>query len=125
MTKKKLKIDVVDGRQVLHFRNLDEEQLKFLAKAQGLVENKPLAKVIDMPKKMTYEEFIDKVCKEVIPNRDKGIREGQALMNYLHEIWPEEYKRLVEDNNLDCFYRDDIVPFTLVHLQKQWNRYPN
>ena len=51
MAKNNLKMDIVDCKgKVLHFRSLTKEQLVFLAKVQGLVENKPKAKIIKMDK---------------------------------------------------------------------------
>ena len=57
------------------------------------------------------------------------IREGQSLMNYLGDVWLEEYKRISSQNyydktDIDCFYQNKLVPNTLKHLEKVWVNYP-
>jgi hypothetical protein len=71
-----------------------------------------------------YNEFIAHHEPEewnnfVSPTKNKYLRKGQALMNYLHEVWREEYLRLT-NTSLDCFYRDDLIPKTIEHLQQIW-----
>ncbi len=75
---------------------------------------------------MTFEEFEAKYFKEVLDNKPKDIRPGQALMNYLHEVWPEKYNEISSmDNaelkeNTDCFYNDRKIPACLKHLREKW-----
>lgn len=79
---------------------------------------------------MEFKEFEEKVLDDIIPNRNEHLRPGQALMGYLHEVWPEEYKRIVADNfdkytGIDCFYNSRLIPKTLKHLESVWHKYPN
>jgi hypothetical protein len=51
-------------------------------------------------------------------------------MNYLGDVWFEEYKRISStrfDNvvNIDCFYQNKLIPNTWKHLEKVWIDYPN
>ncbi len=55
------------------------------------------------------------------------IRNGQHLMNFLHGVWPEEYKRISAldyygEHNIDCFYKDSLIENTLKHLEEIWNQ---
>lgn len=79
---------------------------------------------------MTFQEFKtyweEVLCKE---NPD-NLREGQILMNYLFDVWPKEYSRIVYErmlgeSTLDCFYNDKYIHATLTHLEKNWERFPN
>ena len=79
---------------------------------------------------MTYKKFAKKIKTEILPNKPNYIREGQAVMNYLAEVWINEYKRLssvhyYDQTNIDCFYNDKLIPNTMKHLEKVWNNYPN
>ena len=74
--------------------------------------------VMDKPT-ITFEEFLEEWNNFVSPTKNKYLRKGQALMNYLYEVWREEYLRLT-NTSLDCFYRDDIIPKTIDHLQQIW-----
>jgi hypothetical protein len=71
---------------------------------------------------MTYEEFKNTFETEILPNKPKFIRDGQALMNYLAQINIEEYKRLasVHYYNIDCYYNDSLIPNTWKHLEENW-----
>jgi hypothetical protein len=75
---------------------------------------------------ITFEQFHSTYFGEIIPNKPSFVRSGQALMNFLQEIWPEEYDRITqgeyEEDNLDCFYSDVNVSHTLFHLQKVWKK---
>lgn len=78
---------------------------------------------------MTYEEFIDEYHK-VLDAKPTFIRKGQALMNYLWEIWPSEYARITDQKTIngvfvDCYYKDEVTSDTLMHLNTQWINYPN
>ena len=78
---------------------------------------------------MNFEEFEDKYL-ELLPDRDPRIRSGQFLMNFLAEVWREEYNRIssvhfYDRTDIDCFYNDRLVPNTLKHLKSVWNDYPN
>jgi len=74
---------------------------------------------------MTYEQFKDKYYQEILPNRHEDIRKGQALMNFLGDIWFAEYKRMSSKfaPNVDCFYNDNLIPAALYHLQNNWHKF--
>lgn len=79
---------------------------------------------------MTYNQFVQSFYTNILPNKEEYIREGQCLMNYLGEIWLEEYKRIssihyYNETNIDCFHQDKLIPNTLKHLEKVWINYPN
>ena len=79
---------------------------------------------------MNFIEFKNNFEKDILPNKPEFIREGQALMNYLGDMWFEEYKRLssvhyYDQTNIDCFYNDKLIPNILKHLEKVWINYPN
>ena len=79
---------------------------------------------------MTYKEFKHKWETEILPNKESFIREGQALINFLGDVWFEEYKRISSvhyygETNIDCFYNDKLIPNTWKHLEKVWKEYPN
>ena len=75
---------------------------------------------------MKFEDFYTRYIGEILPEKPSYIRNGQALMNFLHEIWPEESKRIVEgvypEQNLDCFHNDSYVSITINHLEKVWHK---
>lgn len=78
---------------------------------------------------MTFQEFENNLYDDVLPNIEVYIRPGQAVMNYLAEVWFAEYKRLSECDSelkkLDCFHNNRTIPETLRHLEKVWINYPN
>ena len=41
-------------------------------------------------------------------------------MNVLHDIYPDWRSRMIE-TDLDCFYDDGIVIYTLEYLEKEWD----
>jgi hypothetical protein len=76
---------------------------------------------------MTFQEFKNTWETEILPNKPIFIREGQALMNYLADVWFEEYQRISSvhyydypKTNIDCFYNDSLIPNTLKHLEEIW-----
>lgn len=74
---------------------------------------------------MTFQEFKNNYYNQVLPNKPDFIRKGQALMNYLGEVWLDEYKRIssvhyYDKSDIDCFYNDALIPNTLNHLEKIW-----
>lgn len=78
-----------------------------------------------MNPKLTFVDFISQWENNILPNKPDYIRKGQSLMNFLAEVWFEEYNRLssvhyYDETNIDCFYRDDLIPNTLKHLEKVW-----
>ncbi len=78
-----------------------------------------------MNPKLTFVDFISQWENDVLPNKPSCIIKGQSLMNFLAEIWFDEYKRISEaehprEKYYDCFYRDDLIPNTLKHLEKIW-----
>lgn len=68
---------------------------------------------------MTYNEFYSELYNKIIPNTPKHIRVGQAIMNYLHKIWPEKYKEILATDR-DCFYDDKVIEKTLYYLAGTW-----
>jgi hypothetical protein len=67
---------------------------------------------------ISYKEFINLYEKELLikPN---FIRKGQCLINFLYNIWDEEYYR-VSNTSLDCFSNDFNIPRCLEHLENVW-----
>jgi len=86
---------------------------------------------ITREKSMTYEEFKQKYYAEILRDKPKEIRKGQALMNYLASVWKKEYERIsnidgpYNKTNIDCFYNDDLINNTFKHLKEQWKNFPN
>lgn len=79
---------------------------------------------------MTYKDFKTKWETEILSNKEGFIREGQALINFLGDVWFEEYKRIssvhyYDQKDIDCFYNDSLIPNTWKHLEKVWREYPN
>lgn len=73
--------------------------------------------------RITFEEFKSNWENDILKNKPDYIRKGQSLMNYLAEIWFEEYQRLSSTDyseKIDCFYVDALIPNTLNHLEKLW-----
>jgi hypothetical protein len=73
---------------------------------------------------MTYKKFIDDWYDTVVPDKEPHLRLGQTLMSHLYNTWPAEYFRIT-NTTVDCFFRDDLIPETIKHLEKFWDRYPN
>lgn len=67
---------------------------------------------------MTFEQFLSKVDSFYNENEFE-IRYGQTIMNVLYKVWPEKYKE-ISGGDLDCFYDDGTVKFTLEYLEKTW-----
>ena len=74
---------------------------------------------------MKFEDFKNKYYQVILPNRHIDIRKGQALMNFLGDIWFAEYKRMSSKfaPNVDCFYNDNLIPAALIHLQNNWYKF--
>ena len=74
---------------------------------------------------MTFDNFYVQFVGEILHEKPHYIRKGQSLMNFLFEIWPEEYNRITERSYLgeeiDCFYNDNVIPKTLKHLEHVWH----
>lgn len=68
---------------------------------------------------MTFEQFLNRVDKVYYENEFE-LRHGQAVMNVLHQIWPDKYKE-ISGGDYDCFYDDGTVQFTLDYLERVWN----
>ncbi len=66
---------------------------------------------------MKYDEFIKMVDQT---SANFSWRYGQALMNVLHSVWPEKYEEIT-NLELDCYYREDLVPAALKFLKGDWN----
>ena len=65
---------------------------------------------------MNYEQFLKTVDQT---SANFSWRYGQALMNVLYTVWPEKYKELT-NSELDCYYKEDLVPTTLKLLKEEW-----
>jgi len=75
---------------------------------------------------VNFAKFKEKFETEILPSQPSYIRRGQALMNYLYDIWPEEWHRISQgESKNDCYYVDSRVTNTLVQLEKDWYNYPN
>jgi len=72
---------------------------------------------------MIFEQFLDKVDKFYYENEFE-LRHGQCIMNMLYRVHPDLYKDITQ-TDLDCFYDDGIVIFTLNYLEKYWNNNDN
>lgn len=66
---------------------------------------------------ISFLHFLKKVDDFYIQNDD--LRYGQSLMNVLYDVWPEKYKEIT-NSEIDCFYDEKIVRFTIVSLEKEW-----
>ena len=79
---------------------------------------------------MKFEEFVSKVDDTFMnhqASRSGGKisaanqwRYGQVLMNVLHDVWHKKYLE-ISDSDLDCFYDNATVKFTLDKLEKEWH----
>lgn len=74
---------------------------------------------------LSFQDFKKKFYREILPNKHKDIREGQLLMNFLGDVWFEEYQRIssvhfYDRTDIDCFYNDSLIPNTLEHLEEVW-----
>ena len=77
---------------------------------------------------MTFEQFISE-WEFKFQHGPKHFRKGQSLMNYLADVWPSEYEKMVsihyyDRTDIDCYYNDDLIPNTLQHLQDKWYKFP-
>jgi len=75
--------------------------------------------------RISFEKFKNDWFFKVLPNKHPECRDGQSLMNYLADIWFEEYQRIsslnyYDETNIDCFYNDKLINNTLSHLEKIW-----
>ena len=68
---------------------------------------------------MTFEQFLQKVDRFYYDNEFE-MRYGQSIMNMLHQIWPDRHNS-ISGTDLDCYYDDGTVRFTLEYLEKAWN----
>lgn len=68
---------------------------------------------------MTFEQFLQKVDRFYYDN-EFDMRYGQSVMNILHKVYPDWYKRIT-GTDLDCYYDDGTVRFTLEYLEKEWD----
>lgn len=74
---------------------------------------------------ISFNQFLHTYNSFVLRTKPPYIRKGQALINYLHEIWPEEYNRISSINyynetNIDCYYNDKLINNTIKHLKSVW-----
>ena len=79
-------------------------------------------------KNITFENFEQTWLTKIKIDKPKELRFGQALMQFLSETWPKEYKRITDNyyhrSDLDCFYIDSFMDNLMCHLKKVWNKYP-
>lgn len=80
---------------------------------------------------MTFEQFIQRVddvfmshqaarTKPTQPiSASNQLRYGQTVMNVLHDVWHKKYLE-ISDSEMDCFYDNATVKFTLEKLEKEW-----
>jgi hypothetical protein len=81
---------------------------------------------------MKFEEFLKKVDDTFMSHqaaRSKStdnpisvsnqLRYGQTIMNVLHDVWHQKYLE-ISDSDMDCFYDNSNVQFTLDKLEKEW-----
>lgn len=77
----------------------------------------------------TYDDFIDSFNKNISTDENlKYKRKGQLLMNYISEVWFDEYNRIssfhyYDNDDIDCYYNDELFNNTLNHLKKVWKNY--
>ena len=75
---------------------------------------------------MKFVDFYTQYVGEILHEKPTYIRSGQALMNFLHQIWPEEYQRIIQGTyigeSVDCFYNDNFISVTINHLEKIWHK---
>lgn len=79
---------------------------------------------------MTFKDFQNTFFSEILPAKPSYIRDGQCLMNYLAEVWIEEYVRIAsvhyyDKTDIDCYYKDDLISNTLKHLEDVWYNFGN
>jgi hypothetical protein len=78
---------------------------------------------------ITFEEFLKKVDDTFLSHqaaRSRGKikaenqwRYGQTIMNVLWEVWPDKHTE-IKGSDIDCFYDEANVKFTLDKLEKEW-----
>lgn len=74
-----------------------------------------------------FARFVKEFYTVYLPTAPKGLRHGQSLMNFLYKFDEEEYKRIASINyydrtDIDCFYVDELIGNTLVHLLDVWRK---
>jgi len=78
---------------------------------------------------ITFNEFLKKVDDTFLSHqaaRSRGKikaenqwRYGQTIMNVLWEVWPDKHTE-IKGSDIDCFYDNSNVQFTLDKLEKEW-----
>lgn len=68
---------------------------------------------------LNFEQFLNRV-DQVYYENEFELRYGQVLMNVLHLISPDQYKKL-SGGDYDCYYDDGVAQSTLDYLEKEWN----
>jgi len=79
---------------------------------------------------VTFEQFLQKIDDTFLEHQaSRGKvaaanqwRYGQAVMNVLWDIWPEKYAEIT-GSDIDCFYDNGIIRFTLDKLDQDWVNY--
>ena len=71
---------------------------------------------------MTFKEF--KADFNGLIGKDTR-HDGEVLVDYLKQIWPEEHVRLTsihyyDETDIDCTLVEALVPNTLKHLETIW-----
>lgn len=77
---------------------------------------------IETTPNISFEQFKAEWL-EIRKSDPEFIREGQSLMNFLAAIWMSEYVRITGNADIDCYYRDSLIPNTLIHLEQQWKNF--
>jgi hypothetical protein len=78
---------------------------------------------------ITFNEFLKKVDDTFLSHQaarsngkikaENQWRYGQTVMNVLWEVWPNKYTE-IKGSDIDCFYDNSNVQFTLDKLEKEW-----
>lgn len=67
-----------------------------------------------------YKEFEKNVLFDIIPNKKRELRNGQAIMIYLADVSMLLYNKITA-TEFDCFYVDKNIPKTLNYLEENWH----
>ena len=92
-------------------------------KSPDEITEEPWAKECEV----SFAEYLQTVQKAQAANATKilaeevlGLRRGQIHFNVLCDLHPT-LAESVRGSDLDPFYRDDLVPAFLEHIQKAWS----
>jgi hypothetical protein len=71
--------------------------------------------------KDSFEDYVAQAEAVYRQHAAHGLRKGQAYYNALSEFKPNLAKSIVEENKIDPFYQDGLLPAFLQHVQREWN----